>query len=244
MNVWDHLGELRRRLLVCIYALIGGMAVGVFAVNPVISWLARPVGELVFLEPTEAFAAQVKVAVGVSFLLVLPLILYQAWAFLGAALRDAERRYLRWAIPFCYGLFLLGTAFATFVVFPKAVGFLLTLKSPHLRPMLSVEAYLNFYILLALAFGTLFQLPLAMHFLAKLGMLRPEFLEGNRRICYVGIFVMATLFNPVPEVFTQLLLAFAAIALFESSVFLVRWEAKRQRRMDGPVQNQLKEGAK
>jgi len=231
VNVWEHLGELRRRLLICIYTLLAGTVAGAFAVNPIIAWLAKPVGDLVFLRPTEAFAAQVKVAVTCSFLLGLPVILYQLWAFVAQGLRDAEKRYVRWAVPSSYSLFLGGVAFSAFIVFPKAVAFLLTLRSSHLQPMLSVESYLDFFILLGLAFGLLFQLPLIFHFLAKIGVLRADFLMANRRICYVGIFILATVFNPVPEVFTQLLLACAAIALYESSILLVRWELRRQGRV-------------
>jgi len=227
MNVWDHLGELRRRLLICIYVLVAGTVAGAWAVNPVVAWLARPVGELVFLHPTEAFAAQVKIALGVSFLLGLPVILYQAWAFVSSGLSDNEKRYLRWTVPVSYLFFMLGFAFSTFLVFPKAVAFLLTLRSQHLEPMLSVESYLDFFAMLGLAFGLLFQLPLVLHFLAKVGILKSDFLAKNRRISYLAIFLLATIFNPVPEVFTQLLLACAAIALFELSLFLVRWESPK-----------------
>jgi len=93
MNFWGHLGELRRRLLICIYCLIAGAGAGAFAVNPVIEWLARPIGKLVFLEPTEAFTAQIKIAVGVSFLICLPVILYQAWAFVATALATAGNMF-------------------------------------------------------------------------------------------------------------------------------------------------------
>ena len=122
---------------------------------------------------------------------------------------------------------MAGAAFSTFLIFPKAVDFLLTLKSRHLQPMLSVESYFNFFCLLALAFGLLFQLPLALPFLAKLGVLQADFLARNRRISYLAIFILATLLNPVPEVFTQLLLAFSAIALLEFSIFLMRWEVRK-----------------
>ena len=228
MNIWDHLGELRRRLLICIYVLAGGTVFGAFAVNPVVAWLARPVGELVFINPTEAFAAQVKIAVGVSFLLCLPVILYQVWAFVATGLKETEKRYLRWSVPVSYVFFMAGAAFSTFIVFPKAVAFLLTLKSRHLTPMLTIESYLDFFGLLGLAFGVLFQLPLILHFLAKVGVLQADFLAKNRRVSYLAIFLLATIFNPVPEVFTQLLLACAAIGLFEFSLFLVRWETRKK----------------
>lgn len=230
MNVWDHLGELRQRLLICVYVLMAGIVAGAFAVDPILAWLAKPVDVLVFVHPTEAFAAQVKIAVGVSFLLGLPVFLYQVWVFVAQGLSSTERRYVLWAVPLSYVFFMLGASFSTFIVFPKAVAFLLTLRSRHLEPMLSVESYLNFFALLGLAFGVLFQLPLVLHFLSKIGVLRADLLARNRRISYLVIFILATLFNPVPEVFTQLLLACAAIALFELSIMLVRWETGKKTR--------------
>jgi sec-independent protein translocase protein TatC len=228
MNIWDHLGELRKRILICLYVLLAGLPIGAFAVNPVISWLARPVGELVFVQPMEAFTAQLEIAVGVSFLLVLPVLLYQTWAFVSTGLSDREKTYFRWIIPAAYLCFMAGVVFSTFWVFPRAVQFLMTLKSRHLVPMLSVEAFLKFFMLLGLAFGLLFQLPLVLHFLAKLGILKADLLMAHRRISYFLIFLAATIFNPVPEVLTQLVLAGAAIALFEISILLVRWETRRQ----------------
>jgi sec-independent protein translocase protein TatC len=228
MNIWEHLGELRRRLLICLYVLLGGLPVGAFLISPIIAWLAKPVGELVFVQPMEAFTAQLEVAVGVSFLLGLPVILYQTCCFVSTGLTEKEKSYLRWMIPIAYISFMVGVAFAAFWVFPRAVLFLLTLKSQHLVPMLSVEAYLKFFMLLCLAFGILFELPLVLHFLAKLGILQPDFLMKNRRISYFFIFLAATIFNPVPEVLTQVILAGAAIALFEISIWLVRWETRKK----------------
>ena len=228
MNLWEHLGELRRRLLICIYALLAGLPAGVWLVGPVIAWLAKPVGELVFVQPMEAFTAQLEIAVGISFLIALPVILFQIWRFIATGLNAQEKRYFRWIIPVSYSAFMVGVVFSTFWVFPRAVEFLLTLKSKHLVPMLSVESYLSFFILLCLAFGILFQLPLVLHFLSKVGILRPDFLIKNRRISYFAIFLAATLFNPVPEVLTQLVLAGAANALFEISIWLVRWETRKK----------------
>src|SRR4051812_12619947 len=103
MNVWDHLGELRRRLLICLYALGLFTAAGAFLVDRTIAWLSKPIGgTLVFIQPMEAFTAQVKVAVGISFLICLPVLLYQAWAFVSIGLKKNEKRYLLWAVPASY----------------------------------------------------------------------------------------------------------------------------------------------
>ena len=227
MNIWDHLGELRRRLLICLYVLLAGLPIGAYFVSPIIGWLSKPVGNLVFVQPMEAFTAQLEIAAGVSFLVGLPVILHQGWRFVSSGLTDREKNYFEWLIPITYLGFMGGVAFSTFWVFPRAVQFLLTLKSEHLIPMLSVDSYLKFFILLATGFGILFQLPLALHVLAKLGILKPDFLIENRKICYFMIFLLATVFNPVPEVLTQLVLAAAAIVLLEISIWLVRWETRR-----------------
>src|ERR1700733_11994340 len=126
MNLWDHLGELRRRILICLYVLLAGLPIGALLINPIIAWLAKPVGELVFVQPMEAFTAQLEIAVGVSFLLGLPVLFYQAWAFAAAGLKPKERGYFRWVIPVSYVGFMAGVAFSTFWVFPRAVLFLLT----------------------------------------------------------------------------------------------------------------------
>src|SRR5207302_845137 len=94
---------------------------------------------------------------------------------------------LRRRLLICLYVFMAGVVFSVLWVFPRAVQFLLTLKAQHLVPMLSVEAYLQFFILLAVAFGILFELPLALHLLAKLGVLKPDFLMQNRKIFYFMI---------------------------------------------------------
>src|SRR5689334_13586616 len=125
MNIWEHLGELRRRLLICLYVLLGGLPIGAFLVSPIIAWLSKPVGDLVFVQPMEAFTAQLEIAVGVSFLIGLPVLLYQAWAFVSAGLSDREKNYFLWVIPAAYFGFMIGVVFSAFWVFPRAVQFLL-----------------------------------------------------------------------------------------------------------------------
>ncbi len=230
MNVWDHLGELRKRVLICLGFLVAVLPVGVYFVNPFIIWLSRPVGSLVFVEPMEAFSVQLEIAVGISFLLALPVLLYHVWAFVAAGLEKHERAQVRWMMPMVYLCFMGGVAFSTFCVFPKAVEFLMTLKSQSLVPMLTISSFLDFFILLGLTLGVLFQLPLLMLFLAKTGILRGDILKGRRRMAYVVIFLVAAVFNPGPDVPTQLMFAGAIITLVELSMVLVLWETRRSPR--------------
>src|SRR5882724_13273790 len=98
MNIWDHLGELRKRVLICLGVLFACLPVGAYLVTPIINYLSKPVGNLVFVQPMEAFTAQLEVAVGVSFLIGLPVILYQVWRFVSGGLTQKEQRYFLWMI--------------------------------------------------------------------------------------------------------------------------------------------------
>src|SRR6202158_1894083 len=121
MNIWDHLGELRRRLLLCLYVLLAALPAGAYLVTPIITWLSKPVGNLVFVQPIEAFTAQLEIAVGVSFLLALPVILFQMWGFVSGGLTKKEQGYFLWMIPVAYLCFMTGVAFSALWVFPRAV---------------------------------------------------------------------------------------------------------------------------
>lgn len=226
--LFAHLDDLRRRIIYCLCFLLGGSVFGVWLVKPMIAWLVRPVGHLFFSRPAEAFLFHMKIVLSISFFLTLPIILYHASAFVASGLKEKEKHYLRAVVPAVYALFLLGASLSAFLIFPRAVEFLLTLQTPYFVPFLGAESYLDFFLLLCLAFGGLFQLPLVLHFLAKMRILTPELLTRNRRLTYLVLFIAATVFNPVPEVFTQLLLGFSAIILFEISVALVRWETGKQ----------------
>jgi sec-independent protein translocase protein TatC len=228
MNVWDHLTELRKRLLISIYTLFGCTALGFLAVDPLLEYLAKPVGALVFIQPTEAFAVQLKVAIAVGLLIGLPVFLYQIWAFVGAGLHMTEKRYIRWVVPLSYVLFLSGVAVAVFLIFPRAMQFLVSLQSEYLQPMITAQAYIDFFFTTAFVIGVFFELPLVLHFLAKVGVLRPDFLAGNRRMFYLLFFVIGTLLNGSPDVFTQIFLGSAGIALFEFSILLMKFEWRRK----------------
>lgn len=226
MNVWDHLGELRRRFLICIASVAICMVAGFWTVNPILDWLARPLGTLIYTEPFEAFGAQVKIAVGVGFLIALPVLLYQFWVFISLGLTNTERKSLRWLVPSSYVLFLGGFSFSSFLLFPRAVAFVLTLGSQHVEPMLSIGPYLDMFCLSGLVLGFLFQLPLVLYFMARVGLLQASSLAKNRKVTYLVIFIAASVLNPGPDAFTQILLAAAAILLFEISIWVVRTQAK------------------
>ncbi|MFH1726737.1 MAG: twin-arginine translocase subunit TatC [Elusimicrobiota bacterium] len=222
MTVTEHLEELRRCLIVCLIALFAGTAVVWFWSGDFLSWLAKPVGGLIFIAPTEAFFTRLKVAMFGGFLLVLPVVLYEAWSFTACAMGEALRRALAFVIPVSYLLFVCGVALAVLVVVPTAVRFLIGYGSADVRPLLTVGGYLDFVAMLSLAFGATFQIPLVMMSLERAGLVSRKALAAKRRYFYVGGFIMAAMLTPGPDVFSQLALAIPIVLLFEASLLVMR----------------------
>lgn len=218
----DHLEEIRRRLInLFIFFIIAGLACYHF-VDPVIDWLARPVGHLIFTSPTEAFFVRVKLAFGLGTFLIFPLFLYHIYKFVGVALKDRERSVIVTIIPFSLLLFLCGASLALFVVMPIALKFLVNFGSATLVPMISVGAYLSFLFWMMVGFGVLFQLPLVVVALCRLGIVHPATLAGYRRHVFIGVLIVAAVLTPGPDIFSQLVLTIPSYVLFELSLLLVK----------------------
>ncbi|MBI3292980.1 MAG: twin-arginine translocase subunit TatC [Elusimicrobia bacterium] len=225
----EHLDELRWRLILALIGVGVGMLLMLAWVNRIIAWMARPVGRLIFVTPTEAVLVKLKIAALSGFLLTLPWVLYQIWQFVAIGLTQEERRHARWVLPSAYGLFLGGSAFGWFVVVPMAVQFLVGTGTSHLRPLWTIDAYLDFSLFLTLGLGLFFELPLVLLFLAKLGIVSAGALSQRRRLVYVIIFIVAAAATPGPDVISQCLVAFPTLLLYELSIWLVRLFGGRQR---------------
>jgi sec-independent protein translocase protein TatC len=222
MTIIEHLEELRRRLLIALAALGVGAAVSFVYVDRLLAFLIRPVGRLVFLAPTEAFFVRVKVALLAGVFLSLPVLLYQLWRFISVGLTPSERRYALWLLPPALGLFVGGAAFALVVIVPIGVRFLLSYQTPQLEPMISVGAYTSFVTAFLLAFGLVFELPIVLVFLTKIGLVTPASLAAGRRYAIVAIVVAAAVLTPGGDVFSQLLMAIPTYLLYEVSIWIAR----------------------
>ncbi|MEO0077981.1 MAG: twin-arginine translocase subunit TatC [candidate division WOR-3 bacterium] len=224
MTFLDHLEELRKRVLYSAVALGVAAVVGFFFSQRITDLLTRPVPELVFLAPAEAFVVQLKVALVAGLFLAAPVIFYQFWRFVRPALLPHEVKYVVSAVIVSSVLFAAGVAFAYLVVVPTAMKFLLSFQTPKLRAMLSISEYVGTVGTFLFACGVMFQLPVIMFFLTKLGVVTPRFLARNQRGAIVVIFIVAAVLSP-PDVFSQVLMAVPLLALFELSIlasFLAR----------------------
>ena len=223
MTLIAHLTELRSRLIKCLLAVAVGSGVGYYFIDEIMHYLTVPVGKLYYMQPAEAFFTYIKIAVVVGFLLALPVIFYHVWRFFLPALTRAERLVLGIVVPVSVVLFFLGLAFSFFLVFPAAIMFFKGFGNEELEALFSVNRYFEFVIMFVLPFGFVFELPLVITILGKLGFISSAFLRKYARIVIFLSFVIAAIISPTPDVFTQSMIALPMIALYGVGYLIVRF---------------------
>lgn len=222
MTLVRHLDELRTRLIRSLIAVGLCSGVSYFFIDEIMAFLMRPAGKLYYMQPTEAFFTYFKVALFAGFLLSLPFVLYHVWAFFLPALTPRERALIGVLVPTSAALFLAGLAFSYAFVLPIAIRFFLDFASDTLQPMLSIGRYFDFIVMFLLPFGCIFELPLVIMVLAKLGFISSAFLRQKRRLVILLSFVIGALVSP-PDVVSQTMIAVPMVLLYELSVLIVRY---------------------
>lgn len=224
----DHLIELRARLLRAIVGLLIVLAGLLPFANRLYGQLAQPLldklpkgGQLIAIEVASPFFAPLKLAFFVALVLSMPWLLYQLWAFVAPGLYKRERRLALPLLASALLLFYLGCAFAYFVVLPAVFGFLAKVTPNGVAMMTDINAYLDFVLVLFLAFGASFELPVALVILVLLGWVTPGQLREWRGYAIVGIFILAAVITP-PDVVSQLLLAVPMVLLYEAGILAAR----------------------
>jgi sec-independent protein translocase protein TatC len=234
----DHLDELRHRLIVSLVGIGLGFAVSYGFSQQLLLLLQRPMpARLIFIAPTEAFFVNLKVALYAGLFLSVPLLLFQVWKFVAPGLYAHERQY---SFPFLIistVLFLIGAIFAYAVILPIALHFLIAQGGELWQPNITLSNYLSFCMRLILASGLIFEFPVLMYFLAKVGVVTPEFLVQNRKYAVLAAFVISAILTP-PDVFSQVLLALPLFLLFEVSIFVAKRVVSEQETADGPDQDE------
>jgi sec-independent protein translocase protein TatC len=226
MPFMEHLGELRTRLVRSLIAVLIGLVIAFPASRYIVDFLAQPIAAtghtLVFLAVTEAFWVQMKVALFAGLFLASPAILWQVWRFVAPGLHEHERKY---AVPFVLIgslMFIGGGAFSLFVVTPRAVAFLLSYARPGLEPMISIGTYIDFLMKFTLAFGAVFEVPLALTLAARMGLVTPQGLARNRKYAILGAVIAAAILTPTPDAINQSLMAGPIIVLYEIGIICAR----------------------
>jgi sec-independent protein translocase protein TatC len=227
MSLIAHLTELRSRIIKCLVATGLGSVVGYYYIQEIMHYITLPAGKLYYMQPAEAFFTYLKVACVAGFLLALPIIFWQVWRFFLPALTTRERMVLGIVVPTSVVLFFCGLAFSFFLVLPAGIKFFLGFGNTELEALLSVDKYFDFVIMFVLPFGFIFELPLVITILGKMGLITSAFLKKYQRIIIFLSFVVGALITPTPDVFTQSMIALPIIVLYEVGYFIVRYILRR-----------------
>lgn len=178
-------------------------------------------GHLYFARPAEVFVIYMKTAVIAGFILASPVVFFQFWRFILPAMTDRERTWTILFVPLSVALFLGGIGFSYFLVMPQSLHFLMAFGGENFTPLLSMESYLEFVILMILPFGVMFNLPLLMMALALAGLVKEKTLKRGRKFVILAAFILAAVITPTPDFLTQSLLALPAVFFYEISLHVI-----------------------
>ncbi len=221
MSLFDHLSELRTRIFRMLLAVAAGSAVGFYFAERAIELLAAPAGgRLLNLAPGDAFFIYVRVAVVIGIVLAMPVILYQAWAFVSPGLTAAERRAMRPWVPLALAFFGLGVGIA-YLVLPYALGFLLSFGRGVFANELGAAQYFNFVTTMFLAFGLVMEFPILLFGLSRVGIVTSQRLRASRRFVILGIAIFAAVATPGGDLVSPFVLGGTMYLLFEGTAFLI-----------------------
>ena len=236
MPFTEHLVELRKRLIICIIAAGLGFGLCYYFSKPIFKVMmlpllqALPEGEhLIYTGLPEAFITYLKVGLWGGIILAMPVIFHQLWGFVAPGLYRNEKRYAVPFVVFATLLFLVGGGFGYFVVFPFGFKFFLGFSDETIRALPAIKEYFSLALKLLFGFGLVFQLPLVMVFLAKMGFVDAGLLARGRKWAVMLVFVAAAILTP-PDVISQILMAVPLMFLYEVSIILVRLIVRKKKR--------------
>ncbi len=215
--IWDHVGELRTCLVKSLLAVVLGCGVVYHYIDTIMFWIIKPVGQVIFTSPADAFVARLTLSILGGFILGLPVILHQLWSFVALALKDNERRYILMFGPLSLLFFIAGILFAYFIALPFSVRFLLGFANEWMAPMITIRNYISFFVTLVVAFGVIFELPIILVFLTAIGVATPAFLSQKRRHAIVLILFVSAVITP-PDLVTLLIMTCPLLVLYELGV--------------------------
>jgi len=232
LSFLDHLEELRRRILyslacVCLFSIVGYIVS-----RPALKFILQlaQIPSAYFFSPAEAFVAQIKVAVFIGIIASFPFLLLQVWLFVTPALTRKERGLTIAYLTSGIVLFLTGLCFGYFILIPFGLRFLLSFGTDFLQPLLNISKYLNFMFWCLLGSGFLFQLPLLLFFLIRLGIIDINTVTKHRAEAIVILLVLCAVITPTGDFFTLLLMAIPMVLLFELSIIAARIAARTANR--------------
>ena len=227
MTITDHLTVLRRRIIKSAVAIAMGMAVCAWQIDAIVALLTSPVEKLYVMKPAEAFMIYMKIALWSGVVAASPVWFYQFWAFLLPAFTKQEKKGLLLIVPLSTLLFLGGISFAFFIVLPQGLRFFMSFAMESVQPLWSLAGYLDFAVLMVVPFGVIFNLPVALVVLVRMGLVSSIQLKSFRKYVIVISFAIAAVITPTTDMISQSLLAVPMIILYEVSLVFIRYGLKK-----------------
>ncbi|WP_306538074.1 twin-arginine translocase subunit TatC [Megasphaera sp.] len=227
MTVTDHLTELRGRIIKSVIAVAVGVAFCAWQIDAVVAFLTSPVERLYVMKPAEAFLIYMKIALWSGVIAASPVLFYQLWAFLLPAFTRHEKKGLLLFVPLSTMLFLGGISFSFFIVLPQGLRFFMSFAMESVQPLWSLAGYLEFAVLMVVPFGVIFNLPVALVVLARMGLVSSIQLKSFRKYVIVISFAIAAVITPTTDMISQSLLAVPMIILYEVSLVFIRYGLKK-----------------
>jgi sec-independent protein translocase protein TatC len=227
MTFFEHLVELRKRLVHSLIAIGIGAFIGVYVAKYVIDFITRPImraftlahleSKLIYTHPAGVFNLILSLGIYIGIVLASPVVLYQIWLFVAPALYKHERSAIAGFLFSTVFLFVGGIAFGYFVTLPYVLNFLMSFQSsslPNITPMITVNEYFDLTLMVLLGFGLVFELPVLMFFLTLFGIVTPQFLWKNVRYAIAIIAVVAAIITPTPDAMTMLIFMAPMLGLY------------------------------
>lgn len=224
-----HLFELRRRLFIILGAVTIGMLIGFIFAEPILNVLAQPVGglqNLQAIELTESVGVYVRVALMIGGIMAMPIIVYELVAFVAPGLLPHEKRVLFIALPFIFLSFVVGAAFAYFIMLPVAIPFLANFGG--IPGNFRISSYVGFITRVVFWIGVAFETPLVIALLARIGVVTPQQLIKAWRFAVVGIAVAAALITPTPDPVNMAIVMIPLLGLYGLSIILAKFMYRRR----------------
>jgi sec-independent protein translocase protein TatC len=242
MSFLEHLEELRVRLIRAILAVVAAVAICYYWAQPIFRFMTEPLRKaypdikFIYTEPTEAFMLYVKAAFFAGLFVAAPFVLYQLWAFISPGLYKHEKAYVVPFILFGTIFFVGGGLFGHYVLFPATFQFLGQYAGEDMSFLPRVTEYFSFYFWFVIGLGIVFQLPVVIFVLARIGLVTPGFLMRQFKWAVLAAFIIAAVITPSADMVNQTLLALPMIGLYLIGVG-VAWVFGRPREV--PVETSV-----
>lgn len=231
LTLTEHLGELRKRLIISFMAIIICAFAAYRYMDKIIDIITRPAGELefIYLSPPELFMAYIKISLVLGLIISSPIVLLQIWGFVKPGLKKKEKKYVVFALSMGTIFLLMGVVFAYYIIVPMTIKFFTGVSVDRITPSFSFANYISFVSSLLLSFGLVFELPLLIILLTQLGLVAPKTLRKYRKFIILIIFIVSAILTP-PDVVSQVLMAIPMVLLYEFSVMVssVIYRKKKQ----------------